>query len=424
MASGLQPTGPFMRFRLTKGLDLALAGAPVQHVTDGPAVGAVGVLAEDYRGVVAAPAVREGERVRAGQVLFRDRRHPALVCTAPGSGVVDAVHVGPRRALHSIAIRLDGADDAAPCPAPAGDTDPARLRAWLCEAGLWMAFRTRPYGAVPRPDAAPAAIFVTAIDTNPLAADPRVVIGAHADAFAGGVRALARLVPAPVFLCVAPGDAVPSADVAGVRVAEFAGPHPAGLPGTHIHHLAPASAERTVWYVGYQDVIAIGATLADGRPWLARTVALGGPGVRRPRLIRTRLGAAVSDLVRDELDDGPCRIVSGSVLSGRTVAERASYLGRHHDQITVLRDGAAPRATDAAAGPMLPLDVFDRVVPLDVLPSPLLRALLAGDVERAEALGALELEEEDLALCSVVCPGRNDYGRLLRAALERIERQT
>jgi len=438
-----------MRFRLSKGLDLPLAGAPAQEIGDGPAVASVGVLAEDYRGIAPSLAVGEGDRVRCGQVLFRDRRAPAIACTSPGAGVVEAVHVGARRALRAIVIRLGG-DDAVEHPAVPREAlprlDPPRARDLLLERGLWLALRSRPYGVVPRPDATPDAIFVTAIDTNPLAADPRVIVAAHRDAFADGLVVLARLAAAPVFLCVAPGADLPVRDPERVRVAEFAGPHPAGLPGTHIHLLAPVGARRCAWHVGYQDVVAIGRMLATGRPWTERTIALAGPGVRRPRLVRTRLGASTGDLVNGASDDmleASHRVISGSVLSGRTATGWAAFLGRHHDQVTVLPDPCEgppehawsmhdlfPRrrrpvlstAQHGSVGPMLPLDVFDRVMPLDVLPTPLLRALLTGDSERAGALGALELEEEDLALCTVLCPGRNDYGPLLRVALDEIGR--
>lgn len=446
------PTKAARRFRIRRGLDLPLGGAPEQRIEDGRPVASVAVVAEDHPGLSPSVVVREGERVRAGDVLFRDRRAPEVVFTSPGAGVVEAIHRGLRRALRSVVVRLDGRDEAGWEPierSRLARLDPAAARDAVLRTGLWTTLRTRPFGRVPAPDGQPAALFVTAIDTNPLAPDPSVVIGARRDAFLAGLTILGRLVDTPIFLCRAPGADVPAGDPGRVTIAEFGGPHPAGLVGTHAHFLAPAGRRRTVWYVGHQDVIAIGATLTAGRPALERVVALAGPMVRRPRLVRTRRGASIADLTRGELLDGPCRLVSGSVLAGRIAARPVDHLGPYHDQVSVLPDeqpaehvaALSPRRawsvhrplwpgrrralTTSLHGhtqPMIPVDTFERVMPLDVLPAPLLRALLAGDLETAEALGCLELEEEDLALCTLVCPAKNDYGRLLRAALTELAR--
>jgi Na+-transporting NADH:ubiquinone oxidoreductase subunit A len=240
-----------------------------------------------------------------------------------------------------------------------------------------------------------------------------------------------------------------------VVVAEFGGPHPAGLPGTHIHAIAPVSARRTAWYVGYQDVIAVGRLFTSGHISTERVVSLAGPAVREPRLIRTRLGASIDDLTRGEIEPGECRVLSGSVLAGRATSDWANYLGRYHQQVTVLREGREreflgwtapgankfsltrtflsgflparrfPLTTSQQGRPraMVPIGGFERVMPLDLLPTQLLRAIAVGDTDAAQLLGCLELEEEDLALCSFVCPSKYDYGPLLRQALVRIEKE-
>ncbi len=190
--------------------------------------------------------------------------------------------------------------------------------------------------------------------------------------------------------------------------------------GTHVHRLDPVRAGKCVWHVGCQDVMAIGTLFTTGRLRTERIVALGGPRVLRPRLVRTRVGASIEDLLRGEVAAGACRTVSGSVLSGDEVAGATAFLGRHHAQIAVL--GPSPYGSGAGVRPvMLPLPVYRRVFALGTPIVPLLRALLAGDVERAEALGALELVEEDLALCSYVCPGRIAYGPPLRLVLDALE---
>jgi len=442
--------------RLRRGMDVPIAGAPVQRIEPGPDVTSVGLVAADW-GIDATSLVRAGERVRTGQPLLRDRRHPSVHVGSPGTGVVSAVHVGARRALQSVVVDLDeasGESERFPTfdPEALARAEPIRIREALLASGTWAVVRTRPFGVVPSPEAEPAALFVTAIDTEPLCPDPRVVIAADPAAFDAGLTALTRLVAAPVFLCRGPGAALPTGDPVRVTVATFHGPHPAGLVGTHAHFLMPVSATRSIWHVGYQDVIAIGRTLIGGRPSLERVVALAGPVVRRPRLVRTRVGAAMDDLLRGDLEGVACRVVSGSVLSGRIATGAAAFLGATHRQVSVLAEAHAHEAggsrrparpwsvygapwrtraryamTTARRGgpePMVPVDTFDRVMPLDVLATPLLRALLVGDVETAEALGCLELEEEDLALCTLLCPSRIDYGSLLRRTLCEIEART
>jgi Na+-transporting NADH:ubiquinone oxidoreductase subunit A len=393
--------------------------------------------------------VEVGDRVRLGQPLFADRKRPEIVFTSPGSGMVAEINRGERRALRSVVVRLEGQEEerfaAYPRPELARLTRD-RVAENLLASGLWTALRTRPYGKVPDPGSEPHAVFITAMDSNPLATDPAVVIAAHGQDFADGLDLLSRLTAGRVYLCKAAGAEMPEDVGHRITVAEFAGPHPAGLPGTHIHLLDPASAEKTVWHLGYQDVIAIGKLFATGRIWTERTLALAGPLVRRPRLIRARLGACTDDLARGETEDVERRVISGSILSGHTAAGPEAFLGRYHTQISVIAEGRAGRGAHTATGlfasllargkdralttalngrptAMLPVGAYERVIPLDILPVPLLRALLVGDTDMARGLGCLELEEEDLALCTFVCPGKSEYGPLLRSCLERIEKE-
>jgi Na+-transporting NADH:ubiquinone oxidoreductase subunit A len=377
--------------------------------------------------------------------------------TAPGSGTVTAIHRGARRRLRSVIIELD--DPADPGPAelhpdrgPGSRAAPGDLRGALLESGLWTAFRTRPFSRVPHSESTPVAIFVTAIDTRPLAGDPQAVVLGDAERFERGLAALTGLC-GRVYLCTGPGWSGPDGAGSGVRHATFEGPHPAGLPGTHIHRLAPAGPGRTVWHIGYQDVIAVGELAATGRLLTERVVALGGSAFTRPRLLRTRLGADLVELTGAELAEpaeaAATRLISGSVLDGRTAADVEAYLGRYHLQVSAVAEpapGRRPRwrerfrgALAAAArygrprmavadqygraNALVPVDAFERLIPMDVLTQPLLRTLLIGDTDQAQALGCLELDEEDLALCSYICPGKNDYGAVLRVNLDRIERE-
>ncbi|MDT8319310.1 MAG: Na(+)-translocating NADH-quinone reductase subunit A [Xanthomonadales bacterium] len=448
------------RIRIKRGLDIPLPGEPEQRIFAGPSIRQAALNGLDYPGLKAKLLVEEGQTVAPGEALFVDKRDQNIRFVTPGGGQVVAINRGARRVLETVVVRLaDPGEDAPAFPtlseAELRASGPEQVSERLQRSGLWTALRTRPFSHVPASDSRPAALFVTAIDTQPLAADPRVVIGARAADFAAGLVALSKLGDGPLFLCTAPDWDPPLPALEGLRHVEFEGPHPAGLPGTHIHCLAPVDTARVAWHVGYQDVIAIGRLFLDGRIDPRRVVALAGGGLREPRLLTTRLGASIRELLGDAAStERPVRVISGSVLSGRRAVGTQAYLGRYHQQVAVIPHGgerrlfgwlgwgaqdycAAPLAPKRATGrrpfrfttaqhgrfaAMLPLSVFERVMPLDILPAPLLRALLVQDTDEARALGCLELDEEDLALCAFVCPAKTDYGAALRLNLDRIER--
>lgn len=443
--------------KINRGLDLPMAGGPDQAILDADGVGSVALIGDDYVGLQPELLVSEGARVKLGQAVIADRNRPGVNLVAPGGGRVSAIHRGARRILQSLVVELDG-DEAETFESWSASEIGSLDRKAVCEnlqrSGLWAAFRTRPFGGIPRVDSTPAAIFVTAIDTNPLAADPEVVVAAASGDFVDGVRAIAKLSDGPVYVCTAPGSRIDVPATPGVRLVAFAGPHPAGLVGTHIHYLDPVGPGKTVWYLDYQDAIAVGRLFKTGRLSVERIVSLAGAPVTQPCLLRTRVGASTDDLVRGKLDDDAVRVVSGSVLSGRRAAGWASFLGRYHLQVSVLAEAhdqeflgwlkpgrgkfSANRiflsslrrralfelTTSQHGSPraMVPIGSFEKVVPLDVLPTPLLKSLLVRDTATARELGCLELEEEDLALCSYVCCSKYDYGAALRDCLDLLEK--
>ncbi len=449
-----------MRFEIKRGLDIPIEGQPEQRIEDAPPVTRVALVGADYHARKRLPTmlVQEGDRVKLGQPVARGKALTDVIATAPGAGVIEKINRGERRFLQSIVIRLEG-DDQETFNAYQAD-ELARLNRGqivenLIASGLWLALRTRPYSLIVDPESEPFAIFVTAIDTHPLAADPAIIIGEAQDAWLNGLALLTKLTGGKVYVCAAPGAGIPKSQDPSIVQAEFQGPHPAGLVGTHIHMLAPVSAERSVWHVGYQDVIAIGRLFTSGRLPTERVVALSGPMLRNPRLVRTRLGASTTELVENDLVGEDCRVVSGSILSGRRAVEWAAYLGRFHNQVTVLAEGrqrvfmrwlrlgpgfyssipvflggagrrrSFPMTTSENGSPraMVPIGSYERVMPLDILPTQLLRSLVVRDTESAQLLGCLELDEEDLALCSFVCPGKHDFGPILRENLEQIMRE-
>ncbi len=451
-------TAADLPIRIVEGLDIPIAGEAEQIISNGADVNSVALLGADYIGLRPQMRVKEGDRVKLGQPLFADRRHPDVVFTSPGGGTVTQIVRGARRALLAVAVKLDGDDEETFSVWPVArltDLRHDQILETLLASGLWTALRARPYGTVPAPEATSTSIFVTATDSNPLAPRPEVVIDACQQDFANGLTIVSRLTSGPVFVCQSPRSNLPTVAVDNVSTVKFAGPHPAGLVGTHIHFLDPVHAGKSVWHIGYQDVIAIGRLFTTGRLCLERIVSIAGPMSMRPRLIRTRQGANIDDLTRGELSSPDCRIISGSVLSGHHARGALSYLGRFHNQVSVIAEAReeprlgwfSPRPknifsvysraitvhplrrklalTSARHGTptaMVPLGGFERIMPLDILPTQLLRALLVGDADMAQALGCLELEEEDLALCSFVCPSKINYGPLLRACLERIEK--
>ncbi|SMH50504.1 Na(+)-translocating NADH-quinone reductase subunit A [Maritimibacter sp. HL-12] len=443
-------------FSFRKGLDLPIIGAPGTDVEDGPVVTSVAILGADYLGLRPRLVVEEGEAVGAGAPILYHKDTPGVMVTAPVSGRVRAINRGERRKLVSVEIEIDEAAAPAVDFSGVGNTDTAEgLAERLCAAGLWTAFRTRPFSKVPAPESRPAAIYVTAMDTEPLAADPAPIIAGAAESFERGLAAVALLSEGSTYLCHAEGADIPGAALPGVTVAAFSGPHPAGLAGTHMHFLEPPSATRTVWTIGYHDVIAIGHLLMSGQLDTSRVIAITGPLAARPRLVRTVPGASLADLAAGENPEAlPMRMISGSVLSGRAGEGTDGYLGRYARQITLIEEDRKqiplgwirPMASKYAVQPvlgsawsrklyklttnlnggrraMVPLGTFEELMPQDYLPTQLLRALLVMDTDEAQALGALELDEEDLGLVGFACPAKYEYGIALRDCLTKIEKE-
>ena len=443
--------------KVRRGMDLPIAGTPEQTIYDGPAVSQVALIGSDYHGMKPTMAVRQGDVVKKGQVLFTDKKNDSAKYVSPASGTVTAINRGERRIFQSLVIDVEGNDSetfVAYESEQLQELDRQLVTDQLVESGQWVAFRTRPFSKVPRAGSVAASIFVTAMDTNPLAADPTVIIRQRESDFANGLKVLSRLTDGPVNVCAAPDVSIPGEEVDGVREVNFSGPHPAGLAGTHIHLIDPVSATKTVWSIGYQDVIAIGHLFTTGNIDTDRVISLAGPQVNQPRLLSTRLGANINQLVIGELVNDENRVISGSVLSGRKAASEFAFLGRYHNQVSVIREGrerqflhylrlgfdkhsALPAfassltkklfnmttSTNGSERAMVPVGGYERVTALDILPIQLLRSLIVGDTEMAQNLGCLELDEEDVGLYTYVCVGKYEYGSILRDNLTRIEKE-
>jgi Na+-transporting NADH:ubiquinone oxidoreductase subunit A len=403
-------------------------------------------------------AVQVGDVVKRGDLLFTDKKCEGVRYTAPAGGRVASINRGAQRAFQSVVIEIDGDEPALfqqYSSEAARELSPETIKQQLIESGQWTALKARPFGRVADPATTPAGLFITAIDTHPHAPDPEQLIALEAEAFEVGQVLLANMVACPVYLCAAPDAQMPQAAHERLSRHDFSGPHPAGLAGTHVHFLMGASVEKIAWTIGYQDVIAMGRLFLDGALYTDRIISLAGPAVSRPRLVSSRVGADLQALVAGEQHAEEARLLSGSVLGGRAVQSDTAYLGRYHQQVSLLLEGrdrafmgwlslglqkhsvmgiylsswlgskplAMSTNTNGSERAMVPVGAYEKVMPLDILPTQLLRALLVGDTETAQALGCLELDEEDLALGTYVCPGKYEYGGILRDNLTQIEKE-
>lgn len=443
--------------RIKKGLDVPISGAPKQTIEAGPQVSRVAITGPDFVGMKPSMKVEVGDTVKVGQVLFECKKNEGLAYTSPANGKVVEINRGAKRVFQTLVIEVTGNEQvelSSYKSKKVSDLTFDDVKNLLVESGLWTALRMRPYSKVAMLNEKPSAVFINAMDTNPLAASPDQVIGQHAADFKVGIEVLSKLTEGKTFVCKAAGSKIDTP--ANVVTEEFSGPHPAGLVGTHIHFLSPVHADKSVWHAGYQDVIAVGKLFTTGKIWNERVVSVAGPKVKNPRLLATRVGANVLDLVANETSDGELRIISGSILNGRKVEDSFLYLGRYHNQISVLEEGrereflgwqmpgvekfsvkrsfmscvlgaskrfAMNTTTHGSLRAMVPVGMYEKLIPLDVLPSQLIRSLLTRDTDLAQQLGCMELDEEDLALCTFASVGKKDFGPILRENLITIEKE-
>ncbi len=450
-------------FSLNRGLDIPLTGKPRQEIIAGGSISHVALTGDDYAGLKPSMLVREGDEVKLGQPVFTDKKNPGFNFTAPGSGRIKAICRGAKRKFESLIIELHQ-DVQERFPSTLEDAveqmAPEKIREVIQTSGLWPSFRKRPFGVIPKIDARPSSLFITAMDTDPLAADPLVIIRAELEQFNYGIKVLTSLLEVPIHLCLAKNAndlAFADGQEEKITVWQFSGPHPAGLPSTHIHFIDPVHSGKEAWHIGYQDVMKLGFFFQHGYLSSTTVVALSGEGFAQNILVQTREGAAIEEICTPfSLDLEGYRVLSGSVLDGRPLAPATGFLGRYHRQISTVKKKSGrslfgwckpgsdrfsvtglflsrwrgkmsfPAITAVWGGhrAIYPLGVYQDIMPLDLAVLPLLKALAMKDAEKAIELGCLELVEEDLALCSYVCPGKNEFGPMLRDLLTVIEKES
>lgn len=445
--------------RIKKGLDIPIYGTPAEDIVDSKKSRSVAVLGNDYVGMKPTMLVEEGDSVSLGQPLFEDKKNPGVLITSPAGGKIEAINRGDRRALQSIVIEVEAEEKVEEFKSFTTEelvsATSESVRHQLITSGMWAAFRTRPYSKIPSVDSSPSNVFISVLDTEPLSPDPEKIVNLRLEDFNFGISVLKRLIDCPIHISVSENSSLEIIEDEQVKKHRFSGPHPAGLVGTHMHYISPASLTNVNWTIGYQDLMAIGSLFKTGYVSTERVIALSGPQVNEPRYIKTRLGACTDELTAGELTQRENRIISGSVISGREAIGSYAYLGRYHNQISVI---AEPNSKDrefmnwltpgprkfskiplflsslfpkkifkfkalmnGSDRPIVPIGVYEEVLPLNMLPAMLLRNVVLMDTEKIQDLGGLELDEEDLSLCSYVCPGKYDFGSLLRAGLNKIE---
>ena len=428
--------------KISKGLDIPISGMPSNEV-ENSAVRSVGVVASDYPGLKPTMMVNIGDTVRAGDKLFENKKNPGSFITSPGSGTIAEINRGEKRKFLSISIDLDDSIN----PIQFDTTDSIKC---LEESGYFAFFKTRPFNRVPNIGSKPTAIFVNACDTNPLAVSPNSIIKHEQNNFDMGLNVISNIfeTDVPVF-CSYLGEKPSS--VSNINFKEFKGKHPAGLVGTQVHFTLPVSLKRQVWTIGYQEVIAIGHLFTTGNIKLDKYVSLGGEGVYEPKILKTNAGANIDQLTAGKIKDNT-RVIAGSVLNGIHAKDVMSYVGAFDNQISVLPDEAndilfnwampgsklhsqmgaflsswiKPKkfifntSINGGNRAIVPLPPYEEVMPLNILATQLLKALVTKDIELGVKLGVLELAPEDLALSSYVCPSKYDYQTILQENLDLI----
>ncbi len=434
--------------RLKKGLNIKLKGSAEKTLEKLPTPATVALKPTDFPGLTPKLSVKADTEVKAGDALFYDKYHPEIVFTAPMGGKVISVNRGERRKILEIVIETsNNAGTAEFKKANPADLTKEEVREQILKSGLWPFIRKRPYGIIALPDEQPKAIYISTFDTAPLAPDYNFTLEGQMDTFQTGVNALAQLTEGKVHLGITAGTSF--AQVKNVEINTFDGPHPAGNVGVQIANTKPINKGEVVWTINVQDVLFIGRLFETGSVDFTRTVALTGSEVEKPQYYQTVLGAPIASLIKGKLTpEGNKRIISGNVLSGTKVGED-TYLGYYDSHVSVIPEGdeyefmgwADPgfgkfSASKTYFGKLFPKKEYtlnanihggerafvlsgqyDKLVPMDILPVFLLKAILANDIDKMEQLGIYEVIEEDFALCEYACTSKIEVQKILRQGI-------
>lgn len=439
-------------FKLKKGFDLKLKGNAEKKLAGDVSPSLYALKPEDFHGLIPKLTVKAGDKVKAGTSLFADKMRPDIQFTSPVSGTVTAINRGDRRKILEVVVEKEGNDFF-----DFGKADPDRLsrekiKENLLLSGLWVCIRQRPYHIIARPDTTPKSVFITGFDSSPLAPDYNFIMkNSSASHFQKGLRAISKLTDGKVHLVLDGKEEAPDAlkNASGVEISYFSGPHPSGNVGVHIHHLDPLNKGEIVWFVDLQDVIMIGRFFDEGIYNNQKIVALTGSEVTNPQYYKVIGGASVTPMVNKNVNPGHLRYISGNALTGSKI-EADGYLGFYDSQVTVIPEGdkfeffgwAKPGIDKFSfyktfASRLFPrksytLDTnlhggerafvltgqYEKVVPMDIFPMQLFKAILAQDIDMMENLGIYEVAEEDFALCEYIDASKIEIQSIVRQGID------
>jgi Na+-transporting NADH:ubiquinone oxidoreductase subunit A len=446
--------------KIRKGVDIKLIGEAdkVTARLDRPEVFAL--KPTDFHGLVPKVVVKEGQEVKAGTVLFLDKYNERIRFTSPVSGEVAEVKRGDKRKVLEIKILADREDKFEDF----GAADPKSLSREaviekMLNSGVWPLLRQRPFSTIANPEQQPKAIFISAVDSAPLAADSNFVCKDKQNLFQKGIDALTKLTSGKVHLNVWDENARSSSftGINGVQLNKVNGPHPAGNVGVQIHHIDPINKGEVIWYLYPQDVLTIGRLFHEGHYNAARVVALCGSEVKQPKYYETTIGAQIKKMTSGNISEGDIRIISGNVLTGSKVAAD-SFVGFYDTQITVIPEGHEPQffLTEGWLSPgfhkfsisksfpswVIPGKKYrlntnlngehrafvvtgemEKVFPFDIYPMQLVKSIMINDIDMMEKLGIYEVDSEDFALCEFVCTSKIDIQDIVRGGLDVIQKE-
>ena len=445
-----------MEFNLTKGLDLSLEGEITNQdlPNEKNLTSRVALLGTDFHGIKPTMFVAEGQEVKQGEKLFEDKKNTGYSHLSPINGKIIEINRGDRRSFLSMVIEKNDDENSFEVDTTFEKSSDQVLN-FLNDYGLLGLFRTRPFSKVPMVGSLPNKIFISLIDSNPLSFEPKIIIEDNLEAFNKGLELISYLPNDGVHLGIS-NDDLELFSSHNINYHKFNGPHPIGLVGTQIHKISPASLTNQIWTIGYQEIIKIGKTLISGYLSNEKYISISGPQVFDPEIVMTNYGACVEELTAGKLLEGENRIISGSVLCGHICEGPKAYLSNFSNQISVIREvnkddreflnwlrpeirkhsslrmfltsifkNYKYNLTSAINGgfrAIVPVGVYEEIFPMNLMITQLLKAIVTEDTELAQTLGVLELDEEDLALCTYSCPSKYDYGLILRNILEKIEK--
>lgn len=445
--------------KIKKGLDIKMNGQAEKMFVKAPRAKTFAIKPVDWHGLTPKIIPKLCDPVKVGTPIFYDKYHPEVKFTSPVSGILYSINRGERRRIIEVVVEDDGKDT----PETFLQGDPAELTREqivenLLESGLWPMIRRRPYTVIARTNEVPKSIFISAFDTAPLAPDYDFLLKDMEEDFQWGVNVLKRLTEGKVHLNLY--GRYPSvrtlSNIQGVEITRFKGPHPAGTLGTQIHKLDPINKGEVVWTVNPQDVVAIGRLFKTGKYDPSMIVALTGSRVEKPQYLKTIRGTAVAPLLEGRLKEGDNRVISGHVLNGLQIDPEKGYIGFLSSQLTVIPEGnyhelfgwvlpgfkklsisRSFASTWLAPNRKFDLDTnyhggerafvmtgeYEKVLPMDIYPMQLLKAILVNDIDKMEQLGIYEVDEEDMALCEFVCTSKTPVTKILRDGLRSLRKE-